>query len=264
MTRPGSRRRRRPARARPGPSSCSSIHPRPIVCSTFDVAARGGSASGSRATRRPASRWSRRRSMSWRRETARCSRTSSAASPTRTPRRRHRVGVDFEDLQLTARDLLRDHAAIRARELALPVGPRRRVPGHEPPAVRADRSAGDRGSLLRRRRVPVDLPLPARRRRGLPRAPRGLGRGACAHGELLLAARGAAGHQPPVLVRLRRLVPAPLAAGRFEDPAFGPAVELLVTDKSTYKDRAPIGARRRRSIWRTSEGPRRFGRGDSR
>src|SRR6185437_3211543 len=26
------------------------------------------------------------------------------------------------------------------------------------------------------------------------------------------------------------------AAGRFEDPAFGPAVELLVTDKSTYKD----------------------------
>jgi ATP-dependent exoDNAse (exonuclease V) beta subunit len=26
------------------------------------------------------------------------------------------------------------------------------------------------------------------------------------------------------------------AAGRFEDPAFGPAVELLVTDKATYKD----------------------------
>ncbi len=82
---------------------------------------------------------------------------------------------------------LRGPAALRARPAARPRGravggaaplPRdhgRRVPGHEPPAVRPRRPAARRpareGRLLRRRRVPVDLRLPPRRRRRLPRAP---------------------------------------------------------------------------------------------
>ena len=45
-----------------------------------------------------------------------------------------------------------------------------RVPGHQPAAVRADRPGRGRPAVPGRRRVPVDLPLPPRRRRGLPRA----------------------------------------------------------------------------------------------
>ena len=57
--------------------------------------------------------------------------------------------------------------------------------------MRADRPARRRpaeGRLLRRRRVPVDLRLPARRRRGLPRAARG--RGAAAAADARTTARG--------------------------------------------------------------------------
>ena len=60
----------------------------------------------------------------------------------------------------------------RRRALALPLDSRGRVPGHEPAPVRARRPRRGRGGLLRRRRVPVDLPLPPRGRRSLPRAPR--------------------------------------------------------------------------------------------
>ena len=102
--------------------------------------------------------------------------------------------------------------------------------------MRADRRARERRAVLRRRRVPVHLSLPPRRRRGLPRAARSLGRRARAHPELPLPARGARSHQPPLQDRLRRFVQPLSAAGRFADPAFGPAVELLVTDKGAYKD----------------------------
>ena len=83
--------------------------------------------------------------------------------------------VDFEDLQLAARDLLRDDEAVReATQLRFRHGHGRRVPGHEPAPVRAHRprraSRAHRG-LHGRRRVPVDLRVPARRSRGLPRAP---------------------------------------------------------------------------------------------
>ena len=102
----------------------------------------------------------------------------------------------------------------RARELALPLDHGRRVPGHEPAAVRAGRPARPGGGrdLLRRRRVPVDLPLPARGRRGLPRAARPGRRRARPDPELPLAARGARRDQPPLRGRLRRHVPA--ARGR--------------------------------------------------
>ena len=54
------------------------------------------------------------------------------------------------------------------------------------------------------------------------------------------------------------------AAGRFEDPAFGPAVELLVTDKASYKDtgmhwRSGGGETRRGA----RQGSRRLRRGDA-
>ena len=103
----------------------------------------------------------------------------------------------------------------RARELALPLDHGRRVPGHEPAPVRAGRPARARGrrGLLRRRRVPVDLPLPACGRRGLPRAARAGRRRARADAELPLAARGARRDQPPLRRRLRRLVPAARGGG---------------------------------------------------
>ena len=50
--------------------------------------------------------------------------------------------VDFEDLQLLARDApARSRARARAGALSLPVDHGRRVPGHEPAAVRAHRPA---------------------------------------------------------------------------------------------------------------------------
>ena len=66
------------------------------------------------------------------------------------------------------------------------------------------RRAGRAGRLLRRRRVPVDLRLPARRRRRLPRAARGRGAAAAAGAQLPLAARGARRRQPPLPRGVRR------------------------------------------------------------
>ena len=69
----------------------------------------------------------------------------------------------------------------------------RRVPGHQPAPARRARGARARQPVRGRRRVPVDLRLPPRRRDDLPRAPRRARRGprAAADGELPLA-RGAA------------------------------------------------------------------------
>ena len=116
---------------------------------------------------------------------------------------------------LRTRPAARPRADPRRRAAAVPLDHGRRVPGHEPAAVRgrrpAARRAGRAGRLLRRRRVPVDLRLPARRRRRLPRAARGRGAAAAADAQLPLAARGARRRQPPVPRGVRRGLP---GAGR--------------------------------------------------
>ena len=105
-----------------------------------------------------------------------------------------RAGLDFEDLELGVRDLLASgeddpHALVGA----LRADHGRRVPGHQPAPARRPRGARARQPVRGRRRVPVDLRLPPRRRHDLPRAPRGARRGARApaDGELPLL-RGAA------------------------------------------------------------------------
>ena len=110
-----------------------------------------------------------------------------------------------------ARPAARPRRDPRARGAALPVDHGRRVPGHEPAAVRAHRPARGRrgGALLRRRRVPVDLRLPPRRRRACSAS------GASGRAQLLpltLNYRsrpgGARGRQRAVRLALRRRVPA--------------------------------------------------------
>ena len=66
----------------------------------------------------------------------------------------------------------------------------------------------------------------AARQRGRPRVDR----------ELPLAPRGPRRRQPALRRRVRRDFAPPVAAGRFEEPLFGPAVEVLVTDKSSYRE----------------------------
>ena len=83
-----------------------------------------------------------------------------------------RAGLDFDDLQLHARDLLRDDAALRASlRRAVRARHGRRVPGHEPLAARARRPPGAGRRVRRRRRAAVDLRVPPRRRRGVPGSP---------------------------------------------------------------------------------------------
>ncbi len=145
--------------------------------------------------------------------------------------------LDFEDLQLRARDLLRDHGGRRARAAALPLDHGRRVPGHEPPAVRDRRSVRSGRAVLRRRRVPVDLPLPARGRRRSSRS-------AARSRTDVLPLRANYRSRPELLEVVNELF-----ASDFGDdyaarswpqdaspiPPGGPAVELLVTDKQSYK-----------------------------
>ena len=83
-----------------------------------------------------------------------------------------RVRARLRDLQLRARDLLREPPGDQgARAGAVPLDHGRRVPGHEPSAdgapgpARADRR---RRPLRGRRRVPVDRRVPTRRRGGVP------------------------------------------------------------------------------------------------
>ena len=82
-----------------------------------------------------------------------------------------RAGVDFADLELRVRDLLADPAARARVGRAVRADHGRRVPGHEPAPARRARGARARQPVRGRRRVPVDLPLPPRRRDDLPRAP---------------------------------------------------------------------------------------------
>ena len=105
-----------------------------------------------------------------------------------------RAGLDFEDLELGVRDLLAADPEDRQRWAErFDADHGRRVPGHQPAPARRARGARARQPVRGRRRVPVDLRLPPRRRDDLPRAPRRARRGprAAADGELPLA-RGAA------------------------------------------------------------------------
>ena len=117
-----------------------------------------------------------------------------------------------------ARPAPRPRGDPRARAAPLPLADGRRVPGHEPPAVRARRPARGRArrarAVLRRRRVPVDLRLPARRRGRVPRAARARRRRARADAELPLAAGGARRRQLPLRRGVRRRVPAARGLGR--------------------------------------------------
>jgi ATP-dependent helicase/nuclease subunit A len=145
--------------------------------------------------------------------------------------------LDFEDLQLTARDLLRDQPAIRDREswrfrsvLVDEFQDTNRLQ-----CELIDRLAtedlffvGDEfQSIYRFRHADVEVFRERREASG---------------GVLALTENYRS--RPEVLDVINHLFSSdfgesfrPLsAAGRFEDPAFGPAVELLVTDKASYKD----------------------------
>ena len=82
-----------------------------------------------------------------RRATRTCSRSCSTSSrPSTPPAKERESALDFEDLQLYARDLLaRRRPDPRARAAALPRDHGRRVPGHERAPVRADRPASRGG-----------------------------------------------------------------------------------------------------------------------
>ncbi len=121
-----------------------------------------------------------------------------------------RVGSRFRGLAAPCpRSPARRCLDSRARAAPLPLDHGRRVPGHEPAAVRADRPPVGRAwrlrAVLRGGRVPVDLRFPARGRPGVPGAPRcGRRRRPPVDDELPLAAGGARGRQPPVRAGLRR------------------------------------------------------------
>ena len=171
-----------------------------------------------RRSSRRARRRSRPRSRSSPRAIATCSRSCSSAS---RPSTRRRSGASRPSTSRISSSRRATSCATTSRarrdSAPLPDGHGRRVPGHEPAAVRAHRprraSGADRG-LHRRRRVPVDLRLPARRPRGLPRAPRAGREPARADAELPLAPAGARRDQPPLRRRVRRRVPAARRLGR--------------------------------------------------
>ena len=93
------------------------------------------------------------------------------------------------------------------------------------------------GGVLRRRRVPVDLRVPARGRRRLPRA-------AGARPQQRFSLTENYRSRPEVLAAVNHVFGEefgdgyqPLAAsGEFPDPVFGHPVELLVTDKESYRE----------------------------
>jgi ATP-dependent exoDNAse (exonuclease V) beta subunit len=145
--------------------------------------------------------------------------------------------LDFEDLQLTARDLLRDNPTIREREswrfrsvLVDEFQDTNRLQCELIDLLATEDLffVGDEfQSIYRFRHADVEVFRERREASG---------------GVLALTENYRS--RPEVLQVINHLFSSdfgdsfrPLsAAGRFEDPAFGPAVELLVTDKSTYKD----------------------------
>jgi ATP-dependent helicase/nuclease subunit A len=145
--------------------------------------------------------------------------------------------LDFEDLQLTARDLLRNQPAIREREswrfrsvLVDEFQDTNRLQCELIDLLATEDLffVGDEfQSIYRFRHADVEVFRERREASG---------------GVLALTENYRS--RPEVLEVINHLFSSdfgdsfqPLsAAGRFEDPAFGPAVELLVTDKASYKD----------------------------
>ena len=188
-----------------------------------------------------------------RRATGCCSRSCSRPSTPRTRAKARESAVDFEDLQLLAGSARRDEAArtdlrLRFRSIMVdefqdtnrlqcelvdivagsPGDPGGPVPGSSSSATSSSRSiaSGTRTSTSSGSGVP---------RRRPPRA----------DDELPLQTGGAWRRQPSLRSRVRRAL-RPLEAGRlFPEPLGAPAVEVLVTDKASYRD-AEIG-------WRVAE-----------
>ena len=145
--------------------------------------------------------------------------------------------LDFEDLQLTARTLLSEHASIREREswrfrevLVDEFQDTNRLQCELIDALASEELffVGDEfQSIYRFRHADVEVFRERREASG---------------GVLALTQNYRS--RPEVLAVINHLFKTdfgdsfqPLsAAGRFADPAFGPAVELLVTDKGAYKD----------------------------
>ena len=173
----------------------------PSGCSTSATCRRAASAP--RRTRRRASASSRPRSTSSPRATASCSRSCSSGFAAAYRRGEGpRVGARLRGppaarARPAARRTTRSASASSWRFRSIMVDEFQDTNRLQCELVDLLAQRGRR-ALLRRRRVPVDLPLPARRRRGLPRAARRRPAACCADAELPLAARGARRRQPPL------------------------------------------------------------------
>ena len=174
--------------------------------------------------------------------------------------------LDFEDLQLHARDLLRDDESLRERERlrfrSIMVDEFQDTNRLQCELV--DLLTGTRhGAVLRRRRVPVDLRLPPRRRAGLPRAPHRGGDVAAADAQLPLAAGGARGRQPPLRRRVRRRVSATRGVRRVPRSGLRHARRAARDRQGGVRGhRRPLAPRRGEERRAAGQGARRHGRGD--
>ena len=171
----------------------------------------------------------RSRSRSSPRATASCCRSSSPASPRPTPRRRtasrrstSRTCSSAPASCCARTTSIREVEQLRFRSIMVDEFQDTNKPPDRPrrPALRRP----DEGAVLRRRRVPVDLRLPPRRRRGVPRPARGGAAGAAADAQLPLAARGARCRQRAVRRRVRRELPGADAGRRLRRPGLRDAV----------------------------------------
>ena len=134
--------------------------------------------------------------------------------------------LDFEDLQLLARDLLAgDPGVLETEQLrfrAIMVDEFQDTNALQCELIDLIAARPREGRLLRRGRVPVDLRLPACRRGRVPGATRRGRPAPLADRELPLAARGAGRGQPRVRRGVRRRLPAARGVGRVPRPRLRP------------------------------------------
>ena len=174
--------------------------------------------------------------------------------------------LDFEDLQLTARDLLRDHAAIREREswrfrsvLVDEFQDTNRLQCELIDLLATEDLffVGDEfQSIYRFRHADVEV---FRERREASGGVLALTENYRSRPEVLQV------DQPPLLVRLRRLVPAPLRRGQVRGPGVRPGGRAARHRQVDVQgQRHPLARRGGEARREPSQGARRFGRGDSR